>query len=142
MVHCLTCYGELPYGCTCKITPEEKLLRYIESVQREGELIIAIRKGFKPKVNVSRISQEGETEKVQVTTVIPEIEKVTDYHYMLSFTVNVASENKIIATLFDTQGNPLYARDIMQEVRVRKGDDIRKGDAITIHWFLGIPQPY
>jgi len=67
---------------------------------------------------------------------------VTDYYYMLSFTVNVASENKIIATLFDTQGNPLYERDIMQEVRVRKVDDIRKGDAITIYWLLGIPQPY
>jgi hypothetical protein len=39
MVSCLTCYKTLPYECTCNIPPEEKLNRWLESAQRELELV-------------------------------------------------------------------------------------------------------
>jgi len=135
MVHCPICYEELPYDCVCDVSPEEKLLRYIESAQRETELLIAIGKGFKPKIQAIMVKRAEQTGKDFIMGIEPEIEKVTDYYYRLKFKINIESCYPIFLILLDTRGEPLYVRDVMQ------GMGTIEGAELTVSWVLGIPSP-
>jgi len=135
MVHCLICYQELPYDCVCDVPPEEKLLRYIESAEREVELIIAIGKGFKPKIQAIMVKREKQADKDFIMDIEPETEKVTDYFYKLKFKIDIKSYQPIFLILLDTRGEPLYVTDIVQKIGETSGDEL------TVSWNLGIPPP-
>jgi hypothetical protein len=132
MVSCLTCYKELPYGCTCDISPEEKLNRWLESAQREIELVKALGKGFKPSVRVKLTRTVGDETEILLDYIELDVEKITDYWYRLFFSMK-AKGYQVLVALLDVNGKKLYEKDITSNLA------LSEDDMLTVSWYVGIP---
>jgi hypothetical protein len=122
MVHCPNCYNELPYDCTCKIPPSEKLRRFLVCAKREVNLMLAIFEGYKPIIQVE--TQDG------IQEIVPEIIKADDYWLALKFTLKPPRSPQVTLKLLDMKGKPLYVRK----------QTLTQTDELKVSWFLGVPR--
>jgi len=134
MVTCPKCLGELPYNCTCIETQDQKLAKYVELANRELNLLIAILKGYKPKITVTTIKKDSKKkmEVVETATYDAEVHKIEDFYYSLQIGgIPVSKGTKLEITLLDQNENPLYKREFT----------FFNYSSVFVNWNIGIPRP-